>query len=149
MDEIKQQEMAIKEQEDIFIRDLNELGDWFLQYEYLVQIAAELPRIPQESRTEATRIKGCQTGAWLLLQKEGAVVHVLTDSDSLIIRGILAIAVYLLDGRTCSEIAGFTPRYISETNIAAQISPDRFHGLESAIEDIRRFASDNETDLKD
>ena len=136
-----EQSMSIAEAEQSYIDDLNTLEDWFLQYEYLLRISADLPRIPPERRTEEKRVRGCQSGVWLELEYAGGRVVVRADSEALIIRGILSIAVYLLNGRTPAEIAGYEPRYIRETNIKKQISTDRFKGLSSVIDTVKAFAA--------
>jgi cysteine desulfuration protein SufE len=134
-------DLSIAEAEQSYIDDLNTLEDWFLQYEYLLRISADLPRIPAERRTEEKRVRGCQSGVWLELEYAGGRVLVRADSEALIIRGILSIAVYLLNGRTPEEIAAYAPRYIRETNIKKQISTDRFKGLSSVIDTIKAFAA--------
>ena len=135
-----EKELSIAEYEQTFIDDLNELEDWFLQYEYLLQISADLPRIPPERRTEENRVQGCQSGVWLEMAYTDGRIRVTADSEALIIRGILSIAVDLLDGRTPEEIVSYSPRYISETNIRKQISTDRFNGLSSVVDTVKQFA---------
>ncbi|MCC8079477.1 MAG: SufE family protein [Oscillospiraceae bacterium] len=135
------EKLTIAEAENTYIDDLNTLGDWFLEYEYLLAISADLPHIPKQERTAERRVKGCQTGVWLLLRYEDGRVRIAADSDALIIRGIISIAVFLLDGRTPQEICAYTPRYVEQTDIKAQISTDRFHGIQSVIEEIKRFAA--------
>ena len=134
--------LSIPEFEQTFIDDLNELEDWFLQYEYLLQISADLPQIPPERRTDANRVQGCQSGVWLEMTSANGRIRVTADSEALIIRGILSIAVDLLDGRTPEEIISYNPRFISETDIRKQISTDRFNGLSSVIDTIKRFAKE-------
>lgn len=132
--------MTIEEYENSFISDLNELDDWFLQYEYLLAISAEMPHIPEEERTDKNKVPGCQTGVWLKLSYEDGKVHVLADSVALIVRGIISIAVFLLDERTPKEIISYQPRFISETNISRQVSTDRFNGLHAVIRSIQEYA---------
>ena len=132
--------LSIAQAEQSYIDDLNALGDWFLQYEYLLRISADLPRIPPERRTEEKRVKGCQSGVWLELDYTDGAVRVKADSEALIIRGLLSIAVFLLNGRTPAEIAAWEPRYIAETNIKKQITTDRFNGLSSVIGAVKAFA---------
>ncbi len=139
--------MSIRELEDTFIEDLNQLNDWFLQYEYLLQISADLPHIPPEQRMESNRVRGCQSGVWLLLHAEDGKLSVCADSDALIIRGILAVIVSLLDGRTPEEICAYHPRFIEETCIKEQISTDRFRGIHEVIKKIQDYAG--ETLLED
>lgn len=136
-----EQLLSVIEAEDSYIEDLNQLGDWFLQYEYLLAISADAPHVARDERTEENRVHGCQSKAWLVLNCSEGRVFVRADSDALIVRGILSIAVSLLNGRTPEEILAYRPRYIEETNIKQQISTDRFHGIQTAIEMIRRFAA--------
>ena len=131
---------AIREIEDTYIEDLNLLEDWFLQYEYLLELSRELPRIPAEERTDDLRVKGCQSAMWIKLSYEKGRVYITGDSEALIIRGILAVIISLLNGRTPEEILSYEPRFIKETNIAKEISTDRFDGLHSVVRDIQLYA---------
>lgn len=132
--------MTIAELEQTFIDDLNMLGDWFLQYEYLLEISTELPKIPEEKRTAENKVPGCQSGVWLDICQKGGKVFVTADSDALIIRGILSVIVSLLNDRTPEEIVAYVPRFIEETNIKQQISTDRFNGIHSVIQSIQKVA---------
>ncbi|MBE6009183.1 MAG: SufE family protein [Lachnospiraceae bacterium] len=135
-----EEKMTIAELEDTFIDDLNMLGDWFLQYEYLLEISTELPKIPETERTDENKVPGCQSGVWLDIRYENGKVLVTADSDALIIRGILSVIVSLLSGRTPEEIVAYVPRFIEETNIKQQISTDRFNGIHSVIKSIQNIA---------
>ena len=132
--------LTIQQLEDTYIEDLNMLGDWFMQYEYLLEISAELPKIPEENRSEEYKEHGSQSGVWLNLSMETGKVHVLADSDALIIRGMLAVIVSLLDQRTPQEIISYKPRFLEETNLKQQISTDRFQGINSVITTIQQYA---------
>lgn len=135
------EKLSIVELEDSYMEDLDQLGDWFLQYEYLLAISADMPHVAEEERTEENKVHGCQSGVWLVLSYSEGRVHVRADSEALIVRGIVSIAVSLLDGRTPEEIAAYRPRFVEETNIKRQISTDRFRGIHSVIETIQRFAA--------
>lgn len=135
-----EEKMTIAELEDTFIDDLNMLGDWFLQYEYLLEISTELPKIPEEQRTAESKVPGCQSGVWLDLSFTDGRIHVTADSDALIIRGILSVIVSLLDDRLPGEVVAYVPRFIEETNIKQQISTDRFNGINSVIKSIQDLA---------
>ncbi|SDB26845.1 SufE family protein [Eubacterium oxidoreducens] len=132
--------MTIAKDENTFIEDLNMLEDWFLQYEYLLQISCEMPKIPSEEKRDDNKVPGCQSGVWLKLSYKDGKVMVLADSDALIIRGIISIIVSLLNNRTPQEIIEYEPRFISETNIARQISTDRFKGLHAVVNSIQEYA---------
>ncbi|ADK82174.1 SufE family protein [Sediminispirochaeta smaragdinae] len=135
------EEMSISQLEDTFIEDINNLGDWFLQYEYLIEISVDIPHIELQERTHERKVPGCQSGVWIILKYVDKKVRIRADSEALIIRGFLAMYVLLLDNRTPEEILSFHPRFIEETNIKSQISTDRFHGLQSVFSTIQDFAA--------
>lgn len=133
--------MTIQEQEDRLVEEFNTLGDWFSQYEYLLTFAAELPSIDASERTDSRRIPGCQSGVWLWLEMlDNSRIHVRIESDSLILKGILALYVLLFDGRHLDEIMGFQSSLIQRTALKEQLSTDRFRGVQSVIGIIQKFA---------
>jgi cysteine desulfuration protein SufE len=134
--------MTASQLEDTFIDDLNTLGNWFLQYEYLLAISADMPRIETKERTPEHKVPGCQSGVWIVSEISDGKIRIRADSEALIIRGIISIYVQLLDGRTPEEILAFQPRFIEKTNIKKQISTDRFHGLNSVLSMIKDFAAE-------
>lgn len=132
--------MTVQELEQTYIDDLNTLDDWMLQYDYLLQISAGMPKILDEEKTDENKVPGCQSGVWLKMHEKCGKIYITADSDALIIRGILSIAVGILNERTPEEIAAYNPRYIEETNIKKQISTDRFQGMNSVIDKIKQYA---------
>ena len=118
-----ERDLSITRAEQSYIDDLNALGDWFLQYEYLLRISADLPRIPPERRTEEKRVKGCQSGVWLELGYADGAVRVTADSEALIIRGLLSIAVYLLNGRSPATSRRRTPAGRSRRTASTALPP--------------------------
>ena len=134
------EKLTIQELENTYIEDLNLLEDWILQYEYLLRISSDLPRLSSEKRTEENKVHGCQSGVWLDLSWKNGRIKVAADSDAMIIRGIISIIVNLFQDRSPEEIVHYQPRFISETNIGRQISTDRFRGIHSVIRTIQDYA---------
>ena len=57
--------LTIQQLEDTYIEDLNMLGDWFMQYEYLLEISAELPKIPEMSPKLLLQYEKEMTGVYI------------------------------------------------------------------------------------
>lgn len=132
---------SVYAEEQRFIDEFNELEDWMFQYEYLLELAGELEKLPGEYRSEAYRVKGCQSGVWLKTEiSENGCANILADSEALIIKGLVAIPVSLLSGRRVEEILAYEPRFLDETQLHLQISTDRFKGILSVIAEIKRQA---------
>lgn len=134
---------SIYAEEQKFIEEFNELEDWMFQYEYLLELAGGLEKLPGEFRSEAYRVKDCQSGVWLKTEiSEDGIANILADSEALIIKGLVAIPVSLLNGRSAEEISDYVPRFLDETQLHRQISTDRFKGILSVIDAIRHQAAD-------
>ena len=133
--------MTIQEHEQCVIHDLNELDDWFLQYQYLLELGGTLEALVPEERTDNNRVRGCQSALWLVMNQQNGRIFVRGDSDALIMKGILAVIISLLNGRSCQEILDYSMCFVEQTTLRAQLSTDRFRGIGSVIGRIQEFAA--------
>lgn len=133
--------MSVKEEQEEFIRDFNELEDWMLQYECLLGLTADMDPVAPEEKNRNTLIEGCQAKLWVVLDFKEGRVRVRADSEALIVKGIVAVIVALLDDRTPEEICESELDFLNRTPIRSEISTDRFHGMQRVIERIRGFAA--------
>ena len=60
-------QMTITQLEDTFIEDINSLRDWFLQYEYFLEISADMPHFDEAEKTDENRVPGVSRGFGLFL----------------------------------------------------------------------------------
>jgi len=133
---------TIEEMQQAFIGDFNELGDWFLQYEYLLRLTASMESVSESERREENRIKGCQAKVWVVAACDGPRLRIRGDSDALIVKGMLAVVIQLLNNRTPDEIMKADIRFLEETDLRSQISTDRFHGMQTVVAGIKEYARD-------
>ncbi|MDE7344439.1 MAG: SufE family protein, partial [Alistipes sp.] len=87
--------------QDEIIEEFSVFDDWLDRYDYLIGLGGELPAIAPEHRTEQYQIDGCQSRVWVdaRLDDEGRV-HYAADSDAIITKGIIALLIRVLNGRT-------------------------------------------------
>ena len=75
---------------------------------YLLELGDELPKFPDQARTDENRVHGCQSQVWLTTDVSGvgddATFTVNEDSDSNIVRGLIAILEASYNGKTAREI---------------------------------------------
>ena len=132
----------IEAAQESLIREFQELGDGFEQYAYLIELAALLPALPPEEKTEERLVKGCQSHVWLALRSENGRFYADADSDTFIVKGVLYLLKKLFDGRPLSEVAAARVRFLEETEITATFGPDRQKGLGYVIAEMQRFAAE-------
>lgn len=128
---------AIEEKQREFIELYNSLADPLMQYELLLQMAGETP--PPEKRDDKARIRNCQTDSWFMMRAENGRLFLQVDSDSLLIRGVLSVYVYLLDGRELEEILRTGLCFMEQTTIRRQMTDSRFSVLAQIPEMIYGF----------
>jgi len=109
----------------------------------LLEMAGELPPMEATLKTEETRFHGCQSRVWLDLRHDPdtRIVRVAADSDARIMRGLLAVAVGLYDGRSAGEIAATPPDRLREAGLIDLLSPSRANGFHRLLKHVHGYAA--------
>ena len=128
-----------KIQEEI-IGEFSVFDDWLDKYDYLIGLSDSLPAIAAEHRTEQYLIDGCQSRVWVDARLEDGKVYYAADSDAIITKGIIALLIRVLNGRTPQEILDTDLYFIDAIGLSANLSPTRSNGLLSMIKQMRLYA---------
>ena len=74
------------------------LEGWEDRYRFIIDIGGKLPPLPDEARTEENRVQGCQSRVWLIHECDSdGKFHFIGDSDSAIVKGLVAVLLSLFD----------------------------------------------------
>ena len=127
--------------------DFGVLDDWEDRYRYVIELGRELPELPQDLRTEATKVRGCASQVWLVTDRIPAggggrdKLSMRGASDALIVQGLIAVLFALYDGKTADEIIAIDAQKIfAELGLKDHLTQQRSNGLASMVERIRRDA---------
>lgn len=115
-------------------------GDWSERYQYLIDLGRKLPEFPDEFRTEAHRLHGCQSMVWIVPSGDASRLDFAAASDSAIVSGLVYLALRVYSGRSAREILDNDPSYIADIGLAKHLSPTRSNGLASLLAFIRDTA---------
>lgn len=133
---------ATDPRQEAIIEEFSIFDEWLDKYQYLIDLAADLPAIDPTHRTDNYLIRGCQSRVWIdaALTPEGLITFT-ADSDAIITKGIIALLIRVLSGRTPAEILD-TPLYFVESiGLSANLSPTRANGLVGMINQMRLYAT--------
>lgn len=133
--------------EDV-VENFELFDDWEERYRYVIELGREMPELPQERRTSATKVDGCASQVWLVPEvrgsAEGPRLFFQGDSDAMIVRGLIAILVRLVSGRLLGDIRELDiPGELARLSLDHALSAQRSNGLRAMvgrIEDIARAA---------
>ncbi|MBO5044210.1 MAG: SufE family protein [Alistipes sp.] len=131
--------MTDKIQEDI-IEEFSIFDEWLDKYDYLIELSDTLPAIADEHRTDNYVIKGCQSRVWVDARLEDGKVYFAADSDAIITKGIIALLIRVMNGRTPQEIIDLDLYFIDAIGLDENLSPTRSNGLVAMIKQMKMYA---------
>lgn len=126
--------------QDEIIEEFSIFDDWLDKYDYLIGLADSLPAIEADHRTEQYLIQGCQSRVWVDAHMEAGKVYFSADSDAIITKGIIALLIRVLNGRTPQEILSTDLYFIDAIGLSANLSPTRANGLVAMVKQMRLYA---------
>ena len=126
-------------QEEI-IEEFSVFDDWLDKYDYLIGLSDSLPAIAPEHRTGQYLIEGCQSRVWIDARTDGGRIFFTADSDAIITKGIIALLIRVLNGRTPQEVLDTDLYFIDAIGLTANLSPTRANGLAAMVRQMRLYA---------
>lgn len=132
--------MAIDEIQDEIIGEFSEVDDWMDRYAMIIDLGNALPAIDPKYKTPEHLIEGCQSRVWLNAEERDGHVYYTADSDAIIVRGIIALLIKVLNGHTPREIIDANLYFIDRIGLAENLSPTRSNGLLAMVKQMRLYA---------
>jgi cysteine desulfuration protein SufE len=117
--------------------------------QYIIELGDELEDMPDDLKIEENRVQGCLSNVWMVARVEQGdrpVITFVADSDSVIVRGLVAIALSLCSGRTAAEIVSMEIETVFERlHLKRYVTRMRSNGFYSMIKTIKKLAEENAT----
>lgn len=133
--------MTLLEKQQQLIENYRIIDDSQERLAAIVDDARKMPALPDIERTEANRVKGCISQAWIVAGLREGRCYFRSDADSPLVRGLLKLICELYSGATPAEVSATEPLLFEELGVARNLSPTRLNGLRSVRAKIREFAA--------
>lgn len=120
------------------------LDDWEDRYAYIIDLGKQLPAFPDSERVESNYVHGCQSQVWLISHHDDAddKLYLLIDSDAMIVRGLAAIILVALNGKSPRDLLTTDiDELFEQLDLFRHISPTRGNGLRAMVGKIRDLAA--------
>jgi cysteine desulfuration protein SufE len=129
--------MANDKIQDAIIEEFAMFDDWLDKYDYIISLSDSLPEIDPQKRTDKYLIEGCQSRVWVSSEiKEGKMFYS-ADSDAIITKGIIALLISVMNGRSPEEAANLDLYFIDAIGLGENLSPTRSNGLRAMIAQMK------------
>ena len=135
MNEVQQAQSELIEEFQFF-------DDWMDRYQYIIDLGRRLPEFPEAEKTDANKIKGCQSQVWFLAEMNGDRLHFQAISDAAIVSGLIAVLLRIYSDRKPEDIVDTPADFVTALNLEQHLSPTRSNGLAAMLEAIHAFAGE-------
>ncbi|WP_372424814.1 SufE family protein [Salinarimonas chemoclinalis] len=122
--------------------EFDALADFSARAAHLVALGRAIERLPGEACCEENRVAGCQSLVWVVVQGDPATrrLRIGVESDSALMRGLLALVLRLYDDRPPAAILAHEPAVIDRLLTGRSLAPSRANGLHLVVRRIRAAA---------
>ena len=131
---------TINELQDQVIEEFEGFDDWMDKYQMLIDLGNDLEPLDEKYKTEQNLIDGCQSRVWLQADYRDGLVWLQSESDALIVKGIIALLIRVLNGHTPHDILEADLYFIPRIGLSDHLSPTRANGLLAMVKQIRAYA---------
>ncbi len=131
-----------QERADEMIATFEMLGDWEERYGYLMDLGRKLPPMDAAEKIENNRIHGCQSQVWVTPKPKFETFDFAADSDSAIVKGLIAVLRNVYADETADTIIAFDVEdYLKQLGLDENLSMNRRNGLNGMIQRIKVLAA--------
>tara|TARA_B110000008_G_scaffold279398_1_gene326336 strand:+ start:1113 stop:1526 length:414 start_codon:yes stop_codon:yes gene_type:complete len=126
---------------ETIIEDFEFIEDWEDRYKYIIDLGKSLDPLLESDYNTQNKVDGCASQVWLIIKedeiKEKKVIEFKADSDSFLVKGLLAIIISIFSGKTASDILKINyDSELKKLNLKENISQQRSNGLTAVINKV-------------
>lgn len=132
--------MTIEEVQQEIVEEFSNFDDWMDKYGHLIELGNSLEPLPQNEKIEKYLIQGCQSRVWLVPELRDGKIYFRGESDAVIVKGLVALLLRVVSGRTPDELAHADLHFIDDIGLNQHLSPTRSNGLLAMIKQIKLYA---------
>ena len=119
------------------IENFSFLDNWEDKYRYLIELGDQLPSFNEEDKIDLNKVDGCMSQVWFVHKQEGDKHFFNATSDAHIVRGLEAVLLTLINGKTSQEIQNLNLIEIfKQLGLESHLSPTRRNGFYAMVERI-------------
>lgn len=118
-------------------------SSWQQKYREIMLLGKTLPTLPDALKTDESLVPGCESKVWMFVEfdlTENALV-VIGDSDTRIVKGLLALILALYNGLTPEQVIKISAYdEFEKLGLISHLSPSRGNGVKAIVEKIQIMA---------
>jgi sulfur transfer protein SufE len=131
-----------QENAEALIDAFESFDDWEERYAFLIDLGRKLPPLSPDDKNEDNRVHGCQSQVWLVAQPKDDTVEFIADSDSTLVKGLIAVLRKVYSGQRAQDILNFDIEgFFEKLGLNQHLSLGRRNGLYSMVGRVKTLAA--------
>ena len=127
-------------------KNIETAAGWQQKYRQIMLLGKQLPVMPEVLKVDDALVKGCESKVWLYIDfdhTENSLV-LAGDSDTRIVKGLLALILALYNGLTPEQAAQINAYdEFERLGLISHLSPSRGNGIKAMVDKIQTMAEQN------
>lgn len=111
------------------------------RYELLIWFAKRLETMNDASKVPENKVQGCVSQVFISATLDENQVFYTGDSDSQLVKGLVAVLIEGLNGLTPDAILAVEPSFIQDMGLNASLTPSRANGFYNIFQLMKQKAS--------
>ena len=132
----------VQSAQEKLIEEFSFFDNWMDRYQYIIDLGRRLPEFPEAEKTEANKIRGCQSQVWFVAEKSANKLEFRAISDAAIVSGLIALLLRVYSDRRPQDILDTPADFVSALQLEQHLSPTRSNGLAAMLQAIRALAAE-------
>ena len=124
-------------------KNIETAAGWQQKYRQIMLLGKQLPVMPEVLKVDDALVKGCESKVWLYIDfdhTENSLV-LAGDSDTRIVKGLLALILALYNGLTPEQAAQINAyNEFERLGLISHLSPSRGNGIKAMVDKIQTMA---------
>jgi len=124
-------------------KNIETAAGWQQKYRQIMLLGKQLPVMPEVLKVDDALVKGCESKVWLYIDfdhTENSLV-LAGDSDTRIVKGLLALILALYNGLTPEQAAQINAYdEFERLGLISHLSPSRGNGIKAMVDKIQTMA---------
>ena len=118
------------------IQELAEIEDRMERFEFIFDLAEDVPELPTDEWTEENRVKGCQSQAHLEVNMEHDRVLLKGGADARLVQGLMGLLALGMHDQPLEVARAMTVDHIKEAGVLNSLTPSRSNGVRTMFDMI-------------
>lgn len=131
---------TIEEIENEIVEEFSFFPDWTEKYQYIIELGQKLNGYPKDKLLDEYKVRGCQSSVWLTADEEDGKVIFKSDSDSTIVKGLVALLIRVLSGQSPEDIVNAKLEFLDKIDLRQHLAQTRSNGLAAMIKQMKLYA---------